>query len=68
MKRHEFTNFVEIGDASEKLKELYSKGWHLVTVSTPYAVAISESKILKNENKEDKFYLYAIEYFLEREI
>ena len=57
----EFHSFTAFGDASEQLKDLYSKGWRLVTVVTPFAY----TDVLPMYGSSH-VYFYAVEYFLER--
>jgi len=61
---YEVHNFTKIGDAGEELRDLYAKGWRLITVVAAWAVSVPESKTMDNNH----FYAYAIEYFLERQI
>ena len=77
---YEVKRFLKVGDATEELEELYLDGWRLVTVISPFAVSASEGKVVKSFNKlfgllsdniavekDSHLYIYAVEYFLERE-
>ena len=72
-------NFTKFGDASKELKELYEDGWRLKTVVTPAAVSMTEEGVFgkmfpeisqyieKGKGTGTRYFLYAVEYFLERE-
>jgi hypothetical protein len=53
---YEFHSFIKFGDASEELKKLYSEGWRLVTVITPFAVSVPENQT------DNHFFAYAVEF------
>ena len=72
-------NFTKFGDASVELKQLYSQGWSLKTVVPNAAISMTEEtafgkmipgfeQYIKDGNSSgNRYFLYSVEYFLEKE-